>query len=55
MRRMTLGIAAALACWSVAATVTPAASAEDLQLDGWRPFSPRDEIRPDFGFVWFVR
>ena len=33
-------------CWTLAAA--QAASADELELSGWRPFSPRDEIRPEF-------
>jgi hypothetical protein len=35
-----------LVCWIPAQA--QAASADELELNGWRPFSPRDEIRPEF-------
>ncbi len=35
-----------LVCWTQAAVL--AASADELEWNGWRPFSPRDEIRPQF-------
>ena len=44
MQRITLLIGAVLTCWSVVSMATT----NSLEFNGWRPFSPRDEIRPDF-------
>lgn len=60
MRCTALSVTVALACFGVVvAATTTARAAEDgtstadatagePELNGWRPFSPRDEIRPEF-------
>ncbi len=42
--RLTISVIIIVACCAA----VPSAASEQLELDGWRPFSPRDEIRPDF-------
>ena len=44
MQRVTLSIVAVMASWAV----IPLATADTLEFNGWQPFSPRDEICPDF-------
>ena len=38
----------AVVCYSVVPFVAGTESGGELEFDGWRPFSPRDEVRPDF-------
>jgi len=46
MHRFTSWIVVFSVCG--AAVAAARAPADELELNGWRPFSPRDEIRPDF-------
>ena len=48
MKRLTVPFLAALVFRIVLAGTASAASPGELELNGWRPFSPRDEIRPRF-------
>jgi len=44
MQRIACSITAVVACWAVVSL----ADTDQLEFNGWRPFAPRDEIRPDF-------
>ncbi len=48
MQNVTLIIGAVLTYWSVISMPATTATAYSLEFNGWRSFSPREEIRPDF-------
>ena len=48
MQNVTLMIGTVLTFWSVISMPTTTVTVNSQEFNGWRSFSPRDEIRPDF-------